>query len=141
MSDWRVICDVCGFEYWASEVRRQWDGLIVCREDFSERHPQELVRGKRDRQKVPFSRPEPADSFVGITHTVLTADEPAGETSLAVSSTTGFTTGNIVHVLMDNDLIHRTTATVASSTGLTLAEGLAYAASSGNNVTDTGAAS
>lgn len=69
MSEYRagdhyLICDECGSKIRRSESRKRWDGLIVCREDWETRHPQDFVRGKRDRQAVAVSRPEPADTFV-----------------------------------------------------------------------------
>jgi hypothetical protein len=63
---WR-ICDVCGFKRRASQTSKRWDGLMVCREDFEERHPQDFVRGRVDRQNVPNPRPEPTDVFIDPT--------------------------------------------------------------------------
>jgi hypothetical protein len=63
--DWRLVCDRCGVEMWASESAREWTGLRVHRlECLDPRHPQEFVRGRADRQKVPFTRPEPPDVFL-----------------------------------------------------------------------------
>lgn len=59
-----VICDVCGQKYRASETRMRWDGLRVCHKDFEVRHPQEQVRGRVDRQRVPNARPEQPDRFI-----------------------------------------------------------------------------
>lgn len=42
--DWNAVCDRCGFEFKASELRRDWQGLMVCPEDFERRHPQEFIR-------------------------------------------------------------------------------------------------
>jgi hypothetical protein len=70
---WR-ICDVCGFKCRASETSKRWDGLMVCREDFEPRHPQDFVRGRRDRQNVPDPRPEAADTFIGPTEAIFTED-------------------------------------------------------------------
>lgn len=64
--DWNVICDVCGFEFKASQLRRRWDGFMVCSKDFEHRHPQDCLRGKRDSPAVPWSRPEPEDVFVEV---------------------------------------------------------------------------
>lgn len=72
--EWLVICDICGFRRYASQVRKQWDGLYACSTTcFSERHPQEFVRGKIDNQVPPFTRPE---TQVGISVDVfsLTVD-------------------------------------------------------------------
>jgi hypothetical protein len=70
---WR-ICEVCGFKCRASETSKRWDGLIVCREDFETRHPQDFVRGRKDRQNVPDPRPEPPDVFIGPTEQLMTED-------------------------------------------------------------------
>lgn len=67
---WR-ICDVCGFKCRASETSKRWDGLMVCREDFETRHPQDFVRGRLDRQNVPDARPEPADVFIDPSETII----------------------------------------------------------------------
>ncbi len=64
--DYYVICDVCGFKIRASETRRRWDNLRVCTKDWESRHPQDFVRGRRDRQRVPDPRPEPADNFIEV---------------------------------------------------------------------------
>ena len=58
-----ALCDVCGFKYKASELRRRWDNLMVCSLDMEQRHPQDLLRVKADRQTVPFSRPQPELEF------------------------------------------------------------------------------
>jgi hypothetical protein len=68
---WR-ICDVCGFKYRASQTSKRWDGLMVCREDFETRHPQDFVRGRKDRQTVPDARPELSDVFIGPGEQLMT---------------------------------------------------------------------
>jgi hypothetical protein len=55
------ICDVCGFRYRLSSMRKRWDSLIVCDADFEERHPQEFVRAVRDKIVVYNARPEPPE--------------------------------------------------------------------------------
>ncbi len=72
--DFYRFCEVCGFRYLASETTKRWDNLIVCREDFETRHPQDFVRGRRDSQNVPNPRPEPADVFVGPASPLETED-------------------------------------------------------------------
>ena len=64
MPKYRMICDVCGFKYWNHDLRRNWKGLYVCRDDWEPRHPQDYVRGVPDDQTVPVSRPEAADDFL-----------------------------------------------------------------------------
>lgn len=58
------ICDECGFKYRLSEMKKRWDGALVCRKDYEPQHPQEFLRGKADRIKHPGDvRPEAEDSF------------------------------------------------------------------------------
>lgn len=64
-----AICDRCGFKYHLSQLRKEWTGFMVCHgpgtnDCWEPRHPQEFVRGVRDRQHVPNARPEPPDNFI-----------------------------------------------------------------------------
>lgn len=58
LGDWNAICDQCGRKYKASQLRKRWDGLMVCAEDYETRHPQEFVRGRKDSGHVPWTRPD-----------------------------------------------------------------------------------
>jgi hypothetical protein len=55
---YNAICDVCGFQFKASEMKKRWDGLIVCSEDYETRHPLDFFRVHNDYHKLPFVRPE-----------------------------------------------------------------------------------
>jgi hypothetical protein len=68
--DWNAICDRCGFKFKASELKKTWDGLMVCSDDWEMRHPQELIRPIPDQQKLPWTRPEPSDISVGPTYSL-----------------------------------------------------------------------
>ncbi len=61
--DHNAICDTCGFKFKASELKKTWDNMYVCSKDFEPRHPQDFVRGKKDDQSVPWSRPEGDNVF------------------------------------------------------------------------------
>ncbi len=63
---WNVICDSCGFEFKSSELRKRWDGLMVCEQDFELDHPQKHLRVHEDSSSVPWVRDEPADTFVEV---------------------------------------------------------------------------
>jgi hypothetical protein len=60
---WRD-CQRCGFKHRNYDTKKEWTGLIVCEECWETRHPQDFVRGVKDRQRVPDPRPEPADVFL-----------------------------------------------------------------------------
>ena len=61
--DWNAVCDVCAQKYKASLMRKRWDGLMVCPNDWEPRHPQDFLRAVPDRQAVPWNRPETPDVF------------------------------------------------------------------------------
>ena len=54
-----MISDRSGFRYPASEIVRQWDGLLVAKREEEPRHPQEFVRGVVDDYAVRNPRPRP----------------------------------------------------------------------------------
>lgn len=61
---YNVICDVCGFKFKETDLRKRWDGLMVCERDWEQRHPQELLRPVPDQVKLPWTRPEGRDQFI-----------------------------------------------------------------------------
>lgn len=71
---WNAICDVCAQKYKSSEMKKRWDGLMVCPNDWEPRHPQDFLRSVPDRQAVPWARPETPDVFVPSTRLILLDD-------------------------------------------------------------------
>lgn len=74
--DWKFVCDLSGFEGWASESVKLWNGMRVLRRFAGEeanRHPQEFVRAVPDKQSVPWSRPPGTDVFIAAGD--VTADD------------------------------------------------------------------
>jgi len=57
--NWSVICDVCGWRFASSEVRKRWDGRIVCDADYEERHILDFFRVKSETHVPDPIRPEP----------------------------------------------------------------------------------
>ena len=64
--DWNATCDVCGFRFKASQLRKRWDGLMVCKDDWEPRHPQELIRPIKENISVPWTRPELPVIEIGV---------------------------------------------------------------------------
>lgn len=64
--DWNAICDICGFKYKASQLRKNWKGQMVCEQDWETRHPQELLRVPKDDPSVPWARPQGDDPEVFV---------------------------------------------------------------------------
>lgn len=63
---WNIICDVCGFKFKSNEVKRRWDGLIVCQNDFEHDHPQKFIRVKADGLPVSPIRERPEEVFAAF---------------------------------------------------------------------------
>jgi hypothetical protein len=61
-----IICDVCGGKFKFSEVRKRWDGLIVCANDFETDHPQKYIRVRESGLAVPVIRDRPEDVFTFV---------------------------------------------------------------------------
>lgn len=70
--DNNTICDRCGRKYKASDLKREWNGLYTCPDDFEPRHPQDLIKSKHDDQRPSLSRPEGTDTFIS---TAITQDD------------------------------------------------------------------
>ena len=62
--DHNCICDRTGFKVKRSNARKEWNNLIVRRESWEPRQPQDFVRGKKDQPGVRDARPRPADYFL-----------------------------------------------------------------------------
>ena len=61
--DWVALCDSCGRKFKASHLKRRWDGLMVCHEDWEPRQTQDYVRGRAEKQIPVWTRSEPSDGF------------------------------------------------------------------------------
>jgi hypothetical protein len=57
--DHNFICDKSGFKGKFSEMRREWTGLWVLRRFWEPRHPQDMLKAKKDQPGVDVARPPP----------------------------------------------------------------------------------
>lgn len=81
MGSFYRICERTGMAVRADRTQREWQGLIVRKEVFEPRQPQDFVRGVQDIQTVPYPRPRQTDQFVGATTTAqfeVYGDNPLG---------------------------------------------------------------
>jgi len=62
--EWNVICDVCGFKFKSSQLKKRWDGFMVCKDDWETPNPQQYARVPRTEKPIPWARPEPADHYI-----------------------------------------------------------------------------
>lgn len=65
--DWNAVCDSCGGKFKASQMKRRWDGFMVCKDDFEMRHPQDFLKARSDKISVPWSRPQLPVVFSDVT--------------------------------------------------------------------------
>lgn len=63
---WWIHCDVCGFKFKSDQIKKRWDGLMVCENDFEHDHPQKFLRVREDKQSVPFVRKQADDVFTTV---------------------------------------------------------------------------
>lgn len=90
---WNVVCQVCGRKYKSDEVRKRWDGLIVCHNDFENRHILDFLKVREDDPAVPYVSPESTDQFIFVCHfpqTVGMADIGVADCSVADFSVSHF---------------------------------------------------
>ena len=123
------VDDRTGLKVRARNTLKQWNGLIVDKEDYEERHPQEFMRAPRRQQPVDHPRPEPTAVFGGNLMTLVNAAALAGATTIEVESTARFGAGDTVSLGLDNlDMFRTTVSSVTDSTHLVLASALPFSA-------------
>jgi hypothetical protein len=66
LGDSNGVCDVCGFDFKQSQLRKRWDGAMVCGADWESRHPQDTVKAVPERNHVKDPRPRPEPRFLEV---------------------------------------------------------------------------
>ena len=64
LGDSKATCDVCGFDCKQSQLRKRWDGAMVCAADFELRHHQDSLKARPERNNVKNARPAPEPRFL-----------------------------------------------------------------------------
>ena len=62
--NWKVACDVCDQWYASSEIKKRWDGRMVCPHDYEARHPATTYNYKTHVSVPDFIRKSAADTFL-----------------------------------------------------------------------------
>jgi hypothetical protein len=73
LGDSKAVCDVCGFDMHQSQLRKRWDGAMVCAKDFETRHPQDSIRARPERSNVRDARPAVEPRYLAVGE--ITADD------------------------------------------------------------------
>lgn len=66
VGEWNAACDVCGFKFKSSMLKKRWDGLMTCDKDWEMRHPQDFLRVNKEVISPPWARPEGEDIFISV---------------------------------------------------------------------------
>lgn len=129
--------DRTGFKIRAKVSRKEWTNLIVHKDRWEYRQPQDFVKGVIDDQTVPDARPRQTDVFLGVLQTTTTVTAGAGATTLNVESATRMLPNDIVQIMLDtNQYQNVTVVTVPTLTSFTFTPSLAYSVTAGNIVED-----
>ena len=128
-----VVCDTCGFDYRVRETRLTWDNFLVCEKCWEPRHPQEYVRGIRDKQSVPIARPEPDTSMKSTT---LSSSASKTAKVIYVADITQISENDPIGVTLNDDSTQwfQVDSLTVATKEIVLNEGLFYGADSGNKV-------
>lgn len=63
--EWNVWCMVCNRKIKSGTALKRWDGLIVCPDDYENRHPMDFLRTRNEKISVPFASPTSFTQFDG----------------------------------------------------------------------------
>lgn len=63
---WKATCDRCGFRYHSDALKLEWTGLMVCSPCWETRNPQDFLKIPPEQIVPPWTRVEPADTFLPI---------------------------------------------------------------------------
>lgn len=114
----------------------EWTELIVGKDLWEIRQPQDLVKGVPDDQTVPNARPAPPPVFVGPLDTTLSLPAAVGATFLFLDAINGFSAGAKIGVFTDDGgYFYSTVSGPPTSLGINIANALKLPCSKGNTVT------
>jgi hypothetical protein len=86
--EWNVWCMVCNRKIKSGEALKRWDGLIVCPDDYENRHPMDFLRTRQERISVPFTADTSFNLFNGPNYPQIpycTQEGASGVPSYAVA--------------------------------------------------------
>ena len=66
---WSAICDRCGVKFKSDQLRKTWDGFLVCKADYETRHVADFIKAPKPIPALPWTRPEvTTDTYCGPTY-------------------------------------------------------------------------
>lgn len=94
LGDYNALCFQCGRKFKASQLRKHWQGYLVCPQHWEPRHPQDYVKAPPGEEVVRNSQP-PNDTFRLFC-------TPNGQTAKAGFATAGCAKAGYTHPLFDS---------------------------------------
>jgi hypothetical protein len=130
---YNAICDTCGFKFKADQLQMTWDGFFVCDKCYEPRHPQDFVRAKLDRQRVPIARP---DADIKYNQSSIGTSASRGDSSIHISDITYTTQYIVIEIQLDDSsyFVTRIAATPLVATAVKIEDPLPFPASAGNTI-------
>jgi hypothetical protein len=65
---WNAVCDRCGVYFKAEQLRKTWEGFMVCEKDWEMRHIADFIKAPKSVEALPFARPVGTDVSIGPTY-------------------------------------------------------------------------
>jgi len=104
--DYWMVCDVCGFDYRWSQMRKRWDGAWVCAKDWEPHNPQDFVKARKEKIAVPVARPSQVDF---TNSTTLAVAGVIGDLTITVASATSISDEDSIGIGLDDGTVQWTT--------------------------------
>ena len=91
---WSAACAVCGFVFNSNELKKRWDGVMVCDKDWEPRNVLDFFRVREEKLSVPWTQHE-GDSITNYA-TITSTDSPYTATSSIYVIDVSASGGNVV---------------------------------------------
>ena len=59
---YNALCDVCGFKFKNYQLKKRWDGYMVCKDDWEPRHILDFYKVRNDEHPLPWTRPDDGET-------------------------------------------------------------------------------
>lgn len=114
--NYNALCDVCSFKFKATDLRKRWDGLYVCKDDYEPRHVGDFFESPVEDTSVPWSRPDNNEdsSYTDVAGNAVTTDNTI-DTHSDTDATITWGTSHSVHN-WNTSLSSNRTVTIANGT-------------------------
>lgn len=68
---WNSICDRCGFKFKNTSLKKDWQGLMVCEQDWETRQPLDFLKVRGERLTLPWTRDDPTPNYIEVVYNLF----------------------------------------------------------------------